>query len=185
MDIVKDYPSVLLTNEHDIPRYNIHNKITYFDRKLKTGEYCIDETFIKKYRTVNNDPIIIEAGFYGRNLFDYQLKKKFIKLSYIKYQLVPDKSIKHNFFKGYIEYVFYNFDEAAVKKFSNQFIGHLRTKYDKSSKGFTSTSYDTDCAVWTETLGINEKVRIHKEDDFFLIRKIDIKRRMTENCSID
>ena len=26
---------------------------------------------------------------------------------------------------------------------------------------------------------------IHKEDDFFLIRKIDIKRRMTENCSIN
>ena len=28
VDIAKDYPSVLLTNEYDIPLYNIHNKIT-------------------------------------------------------------------------------------------------------------------------------------------------------------
>ena len=39
--------------------------------------------------------------------------------------------------------------------------------------------------MWTEALENNEKVSIHKEDDFFLIRKIDIKRRMTENCSIN
>ena len=185
LDIAKDYPSVLLTNEHDIPLYNIHNKITKFDGKLKTGEYYINETLIKKYRTLNNDPIIIKAGFYGRNLIDYLLKNKFITLQDIKLQLVTDKSIKHDSFKGYIKYVFDNFDEANAKKLANQFIGYLGTKYDKSSKGFTSTSYDTACAVWTEALENNEKVSIHKEDDFFLIRKIDIKRRMTENCSIN
>ena len=61
LDIAKDYPSVLLTNERDIPLYNIHNKIRKFDGKLKTGEYYINETLIKKYRTLNNDPITIEA----------------------------------------------------------------------------------------------------------------------------
>ena len=39
--------------------------------------------------------------------------------------------------------------------------------------------------MWTETLQNNEKVSIHKEDDFYLIRKIDVKRQMTENCSIN
>ena len=39
--------------------------------------------------------------------------------------------------------------------------------------------------MWTEALGNNEKVSIRKEDDFFLIRKIDVKRRMTENCSLN
>ena len=91
LDIVKDYPSVLLTNEHDIPLYNIQNKIRKFDKKLKTGEHYIDETLIKKYRTSNNDPIIIEARFYGRNLIDYLLKKKFITFQDIKLQLVTDK----------------------------------------------------------------------------------------------
>ena len=68
---------------------------------------------------------------------------------------------------------------------ANQFFGYLGTKYDKSSKAISSTSYDTDCAAWTEALENNEKVGIHKEDDFFLIRIIDIKRRMTENCFIN
>ena len=145
----------------------------------------INETHINKYKTTNNDPIIIEAGFYGRNLIDYLLKHKFITLSDIKHQLVADKSIKCDAFKGYIKYVFDNFDESTAKKLANQFIGYLGTKYDKSSKGFTSTSYDTACTVWTESLENNEKVSIHKEDDFYLIRKIDIKRKITENCSIN
>ena len=34
-DIAKDYPSVLLTNKHNIPIYNIHNTIEKFDGKLK------------------------------------------------------------------------------------------------------------------------------------------------------
>ena len=98
---------------------------------------------------------------------------------------MADKSIKHDAFKGYIKYVFDNFDETTAKKLANQFIGYLRTKYGKSSKGFTSTSYETVCAVWTEALENNEKVTIHKEDDFYLIRKVDVKRRMTKNCSIN
>ena len=175
----------MLTNEHDIPLYNIHNTITKFDGELKTGEYYINETYIHKYRTLNDEPIIIEAAFYGRNLIDYLLKHKFIQSSDIKYQLVADKSIKHDAFQGYVKYVFDNFDEKTVKKLANQFIGYLGTKYDKSSKGFTSTSYDTACAVWTEAMENNEKVSIHKEDDFYQIRKIDVKRRMTENCSIN
>ena len=140
---------------------------------------------INKYRTLNNDPIIIEAGFYGRNLIDYLLKHKFIKLSDIKYQLVAGKSIKHDAFKGYIKYVFNNFEKTTAKKLANQLIGYLGTKYNKSSKGFTSTSYETACAVWTKVLENNEKVSIHKEDDFYLIHKVDDKRRMTENCSIN
>ena len=185
LDIAKDYPSVLVTNERDFPLYNIHNTISEFDGELKTGEYYINETYINKYRTLNNDPIIIDAGFYGRNLIDNLLKQKFIKLTDIKYQLVADRSIKHEAFKGYIKYIFDNFEEATAKKLANQFIGYLGTKYEKSSKGFTLTSYDTACAVWTEPLENNEKVSIHKEDDFFLIRKIDVKRRMTENCSLN
>ena len=78
LDIAKDYPSVLLTNEHDIPLYNIHNTIQEFDGKLNTGEYYINKTYIDKYNTINNEPIIIEAGFYGRNLIDYLLTHKFI-----------------------------------------------------------------------------------------------------------
>ena len=93
LDIAKDYPSVLLTNEHDIPVYNIHNTINKFNRELKTGEYYINKTNIDKYKTGNNEPIIIEAGFYGRNLIDYLLKHKYITLSDIKHQLVADKSI--------------------------------------------------------------------------------------------
>ena len=73
LDIAKDYPSILLTNEHDIPVYSIHNTIHKFDGELKTGEYCINETHIDKYKTTNNEPIIIEAGFYGRNLIKYLL----------------------------------------------------------------------------------------------------------------
>ena len=89
---------------------------------------------------------------------------------------MADKSIKHDAFKGYIKYVFSNFDETTAKKLANQFIRY---------KGFTSTSHETTCAVWTEGLENNEKVSIHKEDDFYLIRKVDVKRRMTENCSIN
>ena len=37
LDIAKDYPSVLLTNEHDIPVYNIHNTINKFDGELDWG----------------------------------------------------------------------------------------------------------------------------------------------------
>ena len=37
----------------------------------------------------------------------------------------------------------------------------------------------------TEALLDNEKVSRHKEDDFYLIRKIEVKRKMTENCSIN
>ena len=44
LDIAKDYPSVLLTNKHDIPLYGIYNTITKFDGSLKTGEYYINET---------------------------------------------------------------------------------------------------------------------------------------------
>ena len=66
LDIAKDYPSVLLTNEHDIPMYNIHNTIHKFDGELKTEEYYIKETYIDKYNTINNEPIIIEAGFYWK-----------------------------------------------------------------------------------------------------------------------
>ena len=184
LDIAKDYPSVLLTNEHDIPVYNIYNTINKFDGELKTGVYYINETHIDKYKTTNNEPIIIEAGFYGTDLIDYLLKHKYITLSDIKHQLVTDKSITRDAFKGYIKYVFDNFDKSTAKKLANQLIGHLGTKYDKSSKGFTSTSYDTACAVWTEALENNEKMSIHK-DDFYLIRKIDVKKKMTENCSIN
>ena len=180
-DIAKDYSSVLLTNKHNIPINNIHNTIEKFDGKLKTGEYYINETYIKKYKTCENEPIIIEAGFYGRNLIDYLIEHKFIKMSDIKYQIVADKSIKHDAFIGYVKYVFDNFDESTAKKLTNQFIGYLGTKYDKSSKGFTSTSYDTACAVWTEALENNEKVTIHRHDNFY----IDVKRKMTENCSIN
>ena len=147
LDIAKDYPSVLLTNEHDIPVYNIHNTIHKFVGELKTGEYYINETHIDEYKTANNEPITIEAGFYGRNLIDYLLKHKYITLSDIKHQLVADKSINRDAFKGYIKYAFDNIDESTAKKLANQFIGYLGTKYDKSSKGFTSTSYDTACAV--------------------------------------
>ena len=183
LDIAKDCLSVLLTNKHNIPIYNIHNTKEKFDGKLKTGEYYINETYIKKYKTCENEPIIIEAGFYGRNLIDYLIEHKFIKMSDIKYQIVADKSIKHDAFIGYVKYVFDNFDESTAKKLTNQFIGYLGTKYDKSSKGFTSTSYDTACAVWTEALENNEKVAIHRHDNFYLIRKIDVRRKMTENCS--
>ena len=55
----------------------------------------------------------------------------------------------------------------------------------KVAKGFTSTRYNTACAVWTETLENNEKVSIHKEHDFYLIQKIDVKKKMIENCSIN
>ena len=48
-----------------------------------------------------------------------------------------------------------------------------------------STGYDTVCAVWAEAFENNEKASIHKEDDFYLIRKIDIKRKMTINCSMN
>ena len=71
LDISKDYPVVLLTNKHNIPIYNIYNTIEKFYGKLKTGEYYINETYIKKYKTCENEPITIEAGFYGRNLMDY------------------------------------------------------------------------------------------------------------------
>ena len=135
LDIAKDYPSVLLTNKHDIPLYSIHNTITEFDGSLKTGEYYINETYLKNYKTANNDPIIIEAGFHGRNFIDYVLKHKLITLQDIKYQPLADKSIKHDTFKGYIKYVFDNFDETTVKKLANNFIAYLGTKYDKSSKG--------------------------------------------------
>ena len=160
LDIAKDYPSVLLTNKHNIPIYNIHNTKEKFDGKLKTGEYYINETYIKKYKTCENEPIIIEAGFYGRNLIDYLIEHKFIKMSDIKYQIVADKSIKHDAFIGYVKYVFDNFDESTAKKLANQFIGYLGTKYDKSSKGFTSTSYDTACAVWNEALENNEGAKL-------------------------
>ena len=73
LDIAKDYASVLLTNEHDIPLYNIHNTINKFNRELKNGEYYINETPIDKYKTTNNKLIIIKARFYGRNLIDYLL----------------------------------------------------------------------------------------------------------------
>ena len=53
--------------------YNIHKTIHKFDGELKTGEYYINETHIDKYKTTNNEPIIIEAGFYRRNLIDYLL----------------------------------------------------------------------------------------------------------------
>ena len=85
LDIAKDYPSVLLTNKHDIPLYSIHNTITEFDGSLKNGEYYINETYWKNYKTANNDPIKIEAEFYGRNLIDDLLKHKFITLQDIKY----------------------------------------------------------------------------------------------------
>ena len=63
LDIAKDYPSVLLTNEH--------NTIHKFDGQLKTGEYYINKTHIDKYKTTNNELVIIKAGFHGRNLIDY------------------------------------------------------------------------------------------------------------------
>ena len=39
--------------------------------------------------------------------------------------------------------------------------------------------------MWAESLKNNENVSIHKEDDFYLIGKIDVKRKMTGNCSIN
>ena len=45
LDIAKDYPSVLLTNKHDIPLYNMNNTITEFDGELKTGECYINKTY--------------------------------------------------------------------------------------------------------------------------------------------
>ena len=69
---------------------------------------------------------------------------------------------------------------------ANQFIGYLGTKYDKSSKGFTSTSYDTACAVWTGVVSRQgDKVTVQKEGEIFLIRKQTIDRKMTECCSIN
>ena len=81
--------------------YNIHNTINKFNRELKTGEYYINKTNIDKYKTGNNEPIIIEAGFYGRNLIDYLLKHKYITLSGIKHQLIANKSINHYAFRVY------------------------------------------------------------------------------------
>ena len=38
-----------------------------------------------------------------------------------------------------------------------------------------STSYETACAVWTESFENNERKSIHREDDFYLNRNIDVK----------
>ena len=115
LDIAKDYPSVLLTNGHDIMLCNIRNTVHKFDGELKTREYYINKTHIDKYKTANNEPITIEAGFYGRNLIDYQLKHKYITLSDIKHQPVADKSITHDAFKRYMKYIFDNFELTAKK----------------------------------------------------------------------
>ena len=143
----------------------MHNAIEPFDRKLKTGEYYIDEIYITKYKTSNNEPVTIEAGFYARNLIDFILDKMYISPEDIKYQLVADRSIKHDAFEGYIKYVFDNFDEKKAKKIANQYIGYLGTKYDKSSQGFTTTSYQTACALWTEAAENNINVSINNMDN--------------------
>ena len=185
LDIAKDFPSVLVDNRHPLPIYSIHNKIEPFDGKLKVGEYYIHETTITSFKTSNNEPIRVEAGFYNRALIDYLIQKRRIKLEDIKYQLVADKSIKHDAFVGYLKYVFDNFEESVAKAMSNQFIGYLGTKYDKSSKGFTTISHETACAVWTEAAETGEKVTISKEGDIYIVRKQDIKRKMSEHCAIN
>ena len=96
--------------------YNICNTTNKFNGELETGEYYINKTHIDKYKTANNEPIIIKAGFYGRNRIDYLLKHNYITPSDIKHQLVTDKSINRDAFKGYIKYVFYNFAESTAKK---------------------------------------------------------------------
>ena len=48
LDIAKDYPSVLLTNEHNILLYKIYNTVQKFDGELKTRECYINETCIDK-----------------------------------------------------------------------------------------------------------------------------------------
>ena len=83
--------------------------------------------------TAKGNGVRIEEDFYGRNLIDHPVKEGLINTYKIKYQLVADRSLRHDALAGYMVYLFDNFDEKTAKMLAYKFIGSLGTKYDKSS----------------------------------------------------
>lgn len=184
IDISKCYPSVLLNNTSPIPIYTIHDHIEEFNSEDKlndNGEYYIDE-FILKYF---NDDIKIESGFYSKDLIIYLIDNFNMPKSQIKYKIVSKKALKPDTFKGYIEYMFNNFNEQEAKLMTNAFIGNLGRKYSKINHGFISSDIDTALCCWTSSLNERRNITISNYDDIYLIKETKIERLFSDHTSIN
>ncbi len=184
IDISKCYPSILLNNKSPIPIYTIHDSIEEFNHEddlNDNGEYYIDEYMLKCF----NAPIKIEAGFYNKDLIKYLIDMLNMPRSLIKFKIVSKKALKPDTFKGYIEYIFNNFDEGAAKLMVNAFIGNLGRKYNKTNHGFISSDIDTALCCWTSSLNERKNITISNYNDIFLIKETKIERLFSDHTSIN
>ena len=184
IDISKSYPNILLNNVSPIPIYSIHDVIEPFYCKIdlkQCGEFYINEIVLNNYGT----PIKIEAGFYSVNLISYLVDTLNMPTSQIKYKIVTKRALKPDTFKGFIKYIFDEFQESEAKRLANSFIVELGRKYDRTNKGFTCIDYDTAMCCWTRAMADNRNVTINHYDNLYLVKEQSCKRIFSDNTSIN
>lgn len=184
IDICKCYPSVLLNNCEPIPVYTIHDVVRPFgtkDELRSCGEAFLDEVTLKIF----GFPLKIEAGFYTNNLVFFLVDELFMSTKYIKHIISSKKALKPDTFSEFIKFIFDNFDEGDAKRLASSFIGELGRKYNRHSRGFTCTDYETAMCCWTSTMAEKKNVTVDFHNDIFLIKEEKIERIFKDSTSFN
>jgi len=126
IDINKCRRNILLYNKYDYPVYTVLDKPEFYNKKdkIKTGYYYVE--------TNNNFPMR-GCGWYSHVMIEYCLKENIITKKSITHILKPSLSIKHDYFKKFIECVVEKFD-IITKQAVNILVGCFNKKSTLISK---------------------------------------------------
>lgn len=160
-DINRAYTSAMMINEYDYPKFTIFDSVEPFDGELKTGIYYVES---ENYRPLNGN------GWYSRGLMEYC---KVANIEHvIKYQLVANESVPHDYFKPLCDVVVSKCDPYIAKLMINMFIGCLnRTTYTKLTGYITSDINQASEKYFTESNVVISQVSPYEDKPIYHVQR--------------
>ena len=162
-DYRRDYTSILLNNEEDIPIFGIGDDIQTFTpgMKLLVGEYYVNRPIVAGKGHLKHP-----RGFYPSVVIKYWISKGYINQNDIKYCILASQVLKANTFKETIQWILKKWPKES-KNLINCWIGSLGQTVMKSSKAGLTDSWETALATSFDDPSVN----IFDIHDFYLLRK--------------
>uniref|UniRef100_A0A6C0EDG0 HNH nuclease domain-containing protein n=1 Tax=viral metagenome TaxID=1070528 RepID=A0A6C0EDG0_9ZZZZ len=132
IDINKCRRHILLYGKHDYPVYTVLDKPEYYNQidDIKTGFYFVES---RNYMPLRGN------GWYSHNMIKYCLENNIINKNNILFKLIPSITLKHNYFKNFINDVVEKLD-CIHKQGPNFFIG----AFNKINTEITKMTFTTD-----------------------------------------